>query len=127
MEYRAVFKTFAVTYTNAATIISEDFKDTEDLDGVFSGLLAAKGGVKEWPLNGFINQYDSATWQYARTNIGDQGRTANTAQSGKLGRRLGPCREVRISLLHGPPELGLFAPSNRKNKFEIRISKSETR
>jgi formate dehydrogenase major subunit len=77
------FKTFAVTYTNAATIITEDFKDTEDLDGVFSGLLAAKGDMKEWPFNGFINQYDSATWQYARTKIGDQGRTASTAQSGE--------------------------------------------
>ncbi len=77
------FKTFAVTYTNAATIITEDFKDTEDLDGVFSGLLEAKGDMKEWPFNGFTNQYDSASWQYARTKIGDQGRTASTAQSGE--------------------------------------------
>ncbi len=27
-----------VAYTNASVIISEDFRDTEDLDGVFSGL-----------------------------------------------------------------------------------------
>src|SRR5438132_3325336 len=33
------FKEFAVNYTNAATIISDDFKDTEDLDGVFSGMV----------------------------------------------------------------------------------------
>ena len=39
------FKKFVVNYTNAATIINEDFKDTEDLDGVFSGLVPAKGGV----------------------------------------------------------------------------------
>src|ERR1051325_5683330 len=77
------FKTFVGTYTNAATLISEDFKDTEDLDGVFSGLLEAKGGIAEWPFNGFINQYDGASWQYARTKIGDQGRPANTAQSGE--------------------------------------------
>ncbi len=38
------FKTFVANYTNAATIINEDFKDTEDLDGVFSGLAPAKGG-----------------------------------------------------------------------------------
>ncbi len=37
------FKTFVVHYTNAATIINEDFKDTEELDGVFSGLLAVHG------------------------------------------------------------------------------------
>jgi formate dehydrogenase major subunit len=60
------FKTFVVNYTNAATIINEDFKDTEDLDGVFSGLAPAKGGVPEWPFNAGTNQYDNSTWQYAR-------------------------------------------------------------
>ena len=84
------FKTFVVNYTNAATIISEDFKDTEDLNGVFSGLLESKGGVNEWPFNGFINQYDGATWQYARTKIGDQGRSAATAQSGEAMVSSGP-------------------------------------
>ena len=54
-----------MNYTNAATIINEDFKDTEDLDGVFSGLMEYKGGVAEWPFNGFTNQYDGASWQYA--------------------------------------------------------------
>ena len=38
------FKTFVVNYTNAATLLREDFKDTEDLDGAFSGLEPAKGG-----------------------------------------------------------------------------------
>ncbi len=59
------FKKFVVNYTNAPTLINEDFKDTEDLDGVFSGLMQSKGGVAEWPFNGFTNQYDGATWQYA--------------------------------------------------------------
>ncbi|GAA1338647.1 formate dehydrogenase [Saccharothrix algeriensis] len=31
------FHEFVVHYTNAATIVSEDFRDTEDLDGLFSG------------------------------------------------------------------------------------------
>src|SRR5246127_5651282 len=78
------FKTFVVNYTNAATIISDDFKDTEDLDGVFSGLLQSKSGVNEWPFNGFINEYNSGTWQYARTKVGAQGEAAAaTAQSGE--------------------------------------------
>ena len=78
------FKTFVVNYTNAATIISDDFKDTEDLDGVFSGLLQSKSGVNEWPFNGFINEYNSGTWQYARTKVGAQGEAASaTAQSGE--------------------------------------------
>ena len=78
------FKSFVVNYTNAATIISEDFKDTEELNGVFSGLLQSKGGVNEWPFNGFINQYDGASWQYARTKVGAQGEAAAaTARSGE--------------------------------------------
>ena len=31
------FREYVLAYTNAATIIGEDFRDTEDLDGVFSG------------------------------------------------------------------------------------------
>src|SRR4030088_3691993 len=33
------FQEFAVNYTNAATIIGDDFKETEDLEGVFSGIV----------------------------------------------------------------------------------------
>src|SRR4051812_48150636 len=32
-----IFREYVVHYTNAATILREDFKDTEDLDGLFSG------------------------------------------------------------------------------------------
>src|SRR4029450_12853410 len=78
------FNKFVVNYTNAATIINEGFKDTEDLDGVFSGLMQSKGGVAEWPFNGITNQYDGATWQYASTKVGAQGEmAAATAQSGE--------------------------------------------
>src|SRR5213595_3440503 len=31
------FREYVVAYTNAASIITEDFRDTEDLDGLFSG------------------------------------------------------------------------------------------
>src|SRR5258708_19392997 len=36
------FREYVLAYTNAATIINEDFRDTEDLDGVFSGYDHAK-------------------------------------------------------------------------------------
>ena len=36
------FKEYVQHYTNAATIVSPDFKDTEDLDGLFSGFDAEK-------------------------------------------------------------------------------------
>lgn len=46
------FREYVVAYTNAATVLREDFKDTEDLDGFFSGWDAEKG------------QYDPETWLY---------------------------------------------------------------
>jgi len=64
------FKEFVVSYTNAATMVGEAFKDTEDLDGVFSGLMQYTPGIKEWPLDGFVGQYDPRTWQYATTKVG---------------------------------------------------------
>src|SRR3954470_5625956 len=32
------FRDYVVSYTNAPVILTEDFRDTEDLEGVFSGL-----------------------------------------------------------------------------------------
>ena len=48
------FKDYVVNYTNAAVLINEDFQDTEDLDGVFSGWDPDK------------RSYDTKTWQYQR-------------------------------------------------------------
>jgi formate dehydrogenase major subunit len=53
LENERYFRDYVVRYTNAAVIINEEFKDTEDLDGLFSGWHADK------------NQYDVTTWQYA--------------------------------------------------------------
>jgi formate dehydrogenase major subunit len=47
------FKEYVVAYTNAATLVNEDFRDTEDLGGLFSGFDPETG------------QYDPATWAYA--------------------------------------------------------------
>src|SRR5437762_13192623 len=43
IQQEKYFKDYVVNYTNAPTIISDDFKDTEELDGVFSGLHAYPG------------------------------------------------------------------------------------
>jgi anaerobic selenocysteine-containing dehydrogenase len=37
LENHKEFRDYVVHYTNAATILREDFRDTEDLDGLFSG------------------------------------------------------------------------------------------
>ncbi len=36
------FREYVVNYTNAATIVTEEFTDTEELDGLFSGFDAGK-------------------------------------------------------------------------------------
>jgi formate dehydrogenase major subunit len=46
------FRDYVIPYTNAATILREDFRDTEDLGGLFSGWDAEK------------KTYDATTWLY---------------------------------------------------------------
>jgi formate dehydrogenase major subunit len=46
------FREYVVSYTNASSIIGEEFRDTEDLDGLFSGFDPETGS------------YTSQTWQY---------------------------------------------------------------
>jgi formate dehydrogenase major subunit len=53
LENEKYFREYVVNYTNAATLVSEDFRDTEDLDGVFSGLDREK------------HVYDTDSWQYS--------------------------------------------------------------
>jgi formate dehydrogenase major subunit len=47
------FREYVVAYTNAANIVSEDYQDTEDLDGLFSG------------FDPETRTYDPTSWQYA--------------------------------------------------------------
>jgi formate dehydrogenase major subunit len=60
------FQKYLVNYTNAATIIKEEFRDTEDLDGIFSGFMQYSDKEDKWPYNGSISRYDNTSWQYAR-------------------------------------------------------------
>jgi formate dehydrogenase major subunit len=46
------FKEYVLEYTNAATIVDEGFRDTEDLEGLFSG----------WDSK--LNKYHWDSWQY---------------------------------------------------------------
>lgn len=77
------FRSFVATYTNAATLVSEDFQDTEDLGGVFSGLMAYTGDAKEWPFNGFVGEYEASSWKYASGEQKTKGRVADTKNSGE--------------------------------------------
>jgi len=52
LENERWFRDYVLAYTNASTIIGEEFRDTEDLDGVFSGFDPSSG------------QYEYDSWQY---------------------------------------------------------------
>ena len=61
------FREYVVAYTNAAAIVSEEFRDTEDLDGLFSGFDPEKG------------HYDTTSWQYE-----DDEESGDTAAEAEL-------------------------------------------
>lgn len=52
---RKWFPEYVEHYTNASTIISDEFQDSEDLDGIFSG------------FNTEARSYDTKSWAYAGT------------------------------------------------------------
>jgi formate dehydrogenase major subunit len=52
LENDRIFREYVVHYTNAATLLRSDFKDTEDLAGVFSGWDSEQ------------KKYDPETWLY---------------------------------------------------------------
>ena len=54
------FKEYVVSYTNASAIVREDYQDTEDLDGLFSGWQEDKA------------QYGGPTWRYEGTEHKEQ-------------------------------------------------------
>ena len=60
------FREYLINYTNAPTILREDFTDAEDGDGVFSGLLEYRKGIPEWAYDGFVGRYATDSWQYTR-------------------------------------------------------------
>src|SRR6185312_3921063 len=51
-EHEAWFEDYVKTFTNGPVILTEDFRDTEDLDGLFSGFDPDK------------RHYDFHTWLY---------------------------------------------------------------
>jgi formate dehydrogenase major subunit len=52
LQNEKYFRDYVVAYTNAATILTQEYADTEDLDGLFSG------------LNADGRYYDFDTWRY---------------------------------------------------------------
>jgi formate dehydrogenase major subunit len=77
IENEQYFREYVVNYTNAPAIVSGDFKDTEDLDGLFGGWDAAAG------------RYKIGSWQYKDVEVspaaGEREMFAGEAESKERG------------------------------------------
>ncbi len=62
LENELDFREYVVAYTNAASIVSDDYQDTEELDGLFSG------------FDPDTRTYDTSSWQYERQEQNGNGR-----------------------------------------------------
>ncbi len=83
------FEEYVKAYTNAPVIINEEFADTEDLDGLFSGWDPESGS------------YDTSTWQYAGATV--HGSAGKREQGGTTGEQSHGAHAGSLS--HGePPE-----------------------
>ncbi len=90
------FREYVTAFTNAASIISEDFRDTEDLGGVFSGFDACKG------------TYDASSWSYEGMDVagasghGEQEEHAAAENTGSGGIRLEHAEPPQDATLQHP-------------------------
>ena len=70
IETESYFKDYVLNYTNASTIVNEDFRDTEELEGLFSGFDSDAGS------------YDQQSWAYENVPLGATApQEEQTAQS----------------------------------------------
>jgi formate dehydrogenase major subunit len=74
IENERYFEEYVVNYTNAATLIHDEYQDTEDLDGLFGGWDEEKG------------EYQIGSWQYKNVRMvpsaGHREIAAETDQGG---------------------------------------------
>jgi formate dehydrogenase major subunit len=88
LEHERWFDEYVKRYTNAPVIIDERFKDTEDLDGFFSGFDPDK------------RVYDTSTWHYAGMDV--QETAGERAKGSTKGEQSGHGAQSG-QLVHGEP------------------------
>jgi formate dehydrogenase major subunit len=106
LQNEKYFKEFVQAYTNAATIVSEDFADTEDGDGVFSGLDRENRcyDLRTWRYEGMEVQAASGErdLEYADRNGGsEEERRARTERASAAKRRLSSIQRAARGEAHG--------------------------
>jgi formate dehydrogenase major subunit len=87
LENERDFREYVVNYTNAPVILNEDFRDTEELDGLFSGWDPEK------------KRYSHTTWQYAGMDVEGSGHGEEGSPRGEQSGHGGAGGRLR----HGEP------------------------
>ncbi|MFE4835859.1 formate dehydrogenase [Arthrobacter sp. NPDC056691] len=90
MSNGAYFHEYVLNYTNAATILREDFQDTEDLDGLFSG------------FNPDDPSYDLQTWQYEGADVAASSGERESQAEEEKGSTLGESSHAQSHGSGGP-------------------------
>src|SRR4051794_38175528 len=88
IEEGKYFKEYVLNYTNAPTLIDAKYKDTEDLDGLFSGFV-----------DGERSRYDADTWQYQTEGTREPSNQNKPAQDDAQS------FSARSGQLSGPPKI----------------------
>ncbi len=83
LEHDAYLKDYVVAYTNAATILNEEYVDAEDNDGIFSGFDAEK------------RSYDFRTWQYEGMQVAAASGKRDQLYQDRVGQEGGVRQEAR--------------------------------
>jgi formate dehydrogenase major subunit len=94
LQNEKYFREYVLAYTNAAAILTEDYADTEDLDGVFSGLDRDE------------RTYDFHTWQYEGLQVQAPSGEADQEYEDRTGTDV---REAARGEAHGSGGAGLPA------------------
>ncbi len=93
------FREYVSAFTNAATLISDEYRDTEDLDGLFSGYDADSA------------TYDRGSWQYQGASqvdedTGDSTEHKEQTRSMQIGVGRGSARRHHGRRRRGPDAAG---------------------
>jgi formate dehydrogenase major subunit len=99
LQHEKYFREYVVAYTNAGTILTDEFRDTEDLDGVFSGLDTDE------------RTYDLSTWQYEGMRVqaasGHRDLLYQERAGGGQGQASGALRQAGRGEAHGSGGAGI--------------------
>ena len=112
LQNEKYFNDYVLAYTNASTILTEDYADTEDLDGVFSGL------DREYRF------YDFDAWRYQGGEVKPAGGDRDDPEAEHRHRR--QVRQAGRGEAHGSGGAAAIPRRTRTTRCSIRAACSRS-